>query len=717
MMVTDLIFPSLLLAVFPFVFPIYYLVFPLFVVAMLIHIKRELKEGAPKPTTRRLFVVQCTTLRTYDYDRHCTLSVNQLLNKFDLPNIISHDSAFIFNTVLSYGFCVRVKGTYFSLRKQSYNRCICFSPTFSHVWIEEINITNYSKHSTRVTIPSTTCYGKNVSVQNWKRDIYNMLSENVVNEHRHALDRVWNPSVEFNWGNNIAINIDGVVLSMPFGCQLDASHYFPREYDSKKDCMKYISDAFQLQHYFPTYDPLGYDNMVEFFRKCHFNDDVAFGLRQNDTYYIVSKIQDPRVVIFFERNPESPSEGHVFMTFDTPNLLFNDEEFVLQLKYMHLKGRVRQRRKISGRMGPAAINARQPAYGNLEDAAIQNQILEDNIDAINLQTELLEAQQNLNAIANPPPPPGPITFLNYTCPHFSYKTIYADGKILLLVPFLVATILRFGFPLVYWSSTFDSFILRTFTIILLLLTTIIMTSIHYYNHYTTIHIVSPTIHMSNVEYRKLFLFDILFGFAGVIYLVITQTYRLPFRARIPVQIMCFVVLSLEMFVDFYISFIFFRLFTLSIYVFIYLMEGDSSLVFSVIPTGVTVDVDDQRDLRPDVFQVNKFKYQRRVQEVRIDTYTQKFKLYTHNHSTEMVDLEVFAQVLNAHFDRFDNSFADIAERMTRFIATCTTINRRKDLTDRYPTIDSSTIAFALHYIKFSRSQSALCRLAAQTLNL
>lgn len=718
MMVTDLILPAMLLAIFPFVMPIYYITIPLFVVAMIIHARRECMEKSNKTITRRLYSVNATTTRAYDFDRYCTLSISQLFHKFDLPQLTSNDSTIIFSTALNYEFCIKIDGVFYSSHRSAINRAVCFSRNFRHVWVEEINISSFSKHSVRVTVPSVYSHGKKI----WKRKFVNHIINTTeyvnlsyVNMYKYQpLTKKQTYNFDY-WQNDDRIRTYVFGVSFNMNCTKEIPLDYPLiRIEKDTNCLEYVSNILGMNN-IDGFDPTCQDNMEDFFRYYRHYSKLAFGFRNTENYTIVGTTPNPECIIFFEQNVEEPEKGHVFLSFNKLELEENTSE--LYVPWLHLDGRPRPRRKVAGRLGPAMINAKQPLYSNLEDRAIAHQVLEDDIDAINLQAELIEAQQNLNTIQNPPPPPGPIISINYTCPNFSYKTIYADGKILLLLPFLLATICRFGFPLIYWSQSLDGFIVRLFTVILLIIITLLLLTVHYYNHYTTLHIVSNTLNMSNVEYRNLIYFDILFGFAGVLYSITNNSLRLTLRKRILLQLGCLILLSCEMFIDFYISFIFFRLFTLGLYVTIYLLEGNSSLRFAINPTGVTVDVDFQDDMRPDVFQVNKFKYQRRVVEVRIDAYTQKYYLYTHKFQREMVDLEVFAQLLNAHFDRYNNDFKDISERMTRFIATCTTINRRKDITDRFPSIDQQTVAFALHYIKFSRSKSALRRLAAQTLNL
>lgn len=710
MMVTDLIMPALLLAIFPFVMPLCYAIIPIFVVAMFISQRHNNTTLLDKTVSRRVYQLNTTTTRAYDYERNCVNSVSQLFMKFSLPPITTNDSTILFSMALNYGFAVRVDNIYYSHRRQTYGRAVCFSHDFSHVWVEEIIIHSYSDHRFMVKIPFNRCFGK----KQWKHTFCNYIEDNILKSTSSKL-----PTKNDGYYPNIRFypTVDGIKISLPFGARLNEEDVSFHELDSKKECLKFVSDALKMQHHYPLFDPLCDDNMKSMFMHVNFYEELGFGFyNQCGGWDIVSAVPDPDVIILFSQNPENRRQGHVSLI--RPDIELRRNTNPMKIPWMHLDGRPRQRRKPVGKMGQALNNAKQPLYSALEDTAINNQILEDQIDTINLQAELIEAQNNLNNITNPPPPPGPIIHINYQCPQFQYRTIKADGRILLLFPFLLATIVRFGLPFIYWSSSLDSFIIRLFTTILLLMTTTLFLAFHYYNHYTTLHIVSPKINMSNVQYRSLIALDCLFGLSGVLYSVLTNS--LPnrqYRYVLLKQLLCLVTLSLEMFIDFYISFIFFRLFTLILYLFIFLMEGDSSLGFSVMPTGVTVDVDHQDDLRPDVFQVNKYKYQRRIVQVRIDSYSTKHLLYSHSNTTEVVDLEVFAQLCNAHFDRFNNNFADMTERMTRFISTCTTINRRKDIYDRFPTIDSSTVAFALQYIKFSRSKSALCRHAAETLNL
>lgn len=707
-MVTPImIIPVMLLACFPYFFPIYYVIPPLFVYAMFISKTNHTPTKSNSTTTRRLYTVKTETRRSYDYERFCTLSVSQLFIKHNFAPITTNLSDELFNKALNLGFVVRVMDNYYSLYKHSFSRAVCFSNDFAHVWIEELTIINYSEHTSRIRIPRVACYG--YPERQWKQNFVNNVITNTL-----PLDKFCNYDVIGYRENEhlISQGLYHVILNFPYATTVSNRDFTPCKIDSDTHCLSFIDQIMGISAISPEFDPNCYDNMLSFFRHYIPTNNISLSFYDGKKYTFLCTSPTAYASILFERT--EGTQGHVSLIFFEHYLAGCENTF--SIPWMHLDGR--PKRKVAGRLGPAGFNARQAAYGALEDTAIAAQQIEDQIDAINLQAELVEAQNNLNKLTAAPIVNQPITAYNYTCPNFRYAALRADGRILLLVPFLLSTLIRFFLPFIYWHTDLDSLIFRLLTFILVIITFTLCTAFHYHNHYTTLHITSPRLHLTNVDYLHLLTFDMIFGFPGMLFVIIKQAFQIhSFVAKSFIMTACLILFSLETFIDYQVSFVFFRLFALALYVLVFLMETDSKLSLGVIPTGTTVDVDTEVDLRPDVFQINKFKYQRRIQQVRIDCYTSKYLIYTHNTKFEMIDLELFAQMMNASFDRYDNTLSDIKERMVRFAATNTTINRRRDLNDRYPIIDQSTISFALHYIKYCRSKSSLGKLATQSLNL
>lgn len=700
-MVTDLILPVMLIAFFPFVFPIEITMISIF--ALAIYATENTKPNN-KPTfrviKRRVFTVKCTVHASYDYERSCTNSVSQLFKMHDLPPITTRSSVEILNLALNYGFVVRVHDNYHTLRRHSFSRAVCFSDDFSHVWTEVLTIHNYSTDSARIFIRDNLCYGR----KTWKQlfSTYGLIphqySEPLDTDLFRYSEKPLKRDFNYGWafGN--------------YGCTIPTDMWNPTRIESNHNCLSFLAPYLVFKN---SFDTTHYNNMYLLWKNWIVPRNFGICYHDREDVHIISVAERPEYLLVFE------CIGHVYLTTTIPQL-FKTEQAV-RIPWMTLNGRPnqnsRKRRQITGKLFPGGVANRQPQYGALEDIAIANQQIEDQIDQINLQSEMLEAQNHLNELQNPPPPQGPILRYNYQCPTINFKNIPASGILLLTVSFLFCTIIHYAIPFVLSSSNYETLIFRLFSMLFLATVTILFSATHYYNHYTIIHIPTGHLNMSNREYAKMFIFDLLFGFAGVVYVILENYLSVTrLRSRFIVGFLSCILLSINYYIDFEFTSIFFRLFAFLCYFLVYLLEENCDLSTVIYGNGIHPDVDIQDDLRPDAFQVNKFKYQRSIQQVVITTYSQKYYLYKVQGTQEMVDLEVFAQLLNANFDRYDNPLSDVKERMVRFIATCSTINRRKDLFSLYPRIDQSTVALALQYINYKRHESSLAMIARGSLN-
>jgi hypothetical protein len=129
-------------------------------------------------------------------------------------------------------------------------------------------------------------------------------------------------------------------------------------------------------------------------------------------------------------------------------------------------------------------------------------------------------------------------------------------------------------------------------------------------------------------------------------------------------------------------------------------------------------VADLSDDRPDVWKINEIRYQRSIAMYMM--FWNKVTwgiLIKRKERNVFLDHEMLAQILHANIDHGSNTMEDVEQRANRIFSTLTTVNRRKDLAFRYPTLDQDTKRFFKLYIKHHRQKSAMCKLTAECLNL